>query len=75
MKKNKRWIPEQSEKYFFCSERRGILFDYFDEKDTNCKTRYIVGNCFPTRDEASRYYDEILRKITTTFYTKRNGTE
>lgn len=73
MNKKKKWIPKQSDKYFFCSERRGILWDYFDERDTRSKEKLYVGNCFRTRDEASANYEEVIKKVTDYYLTIRGS--
>ena len=60
----KRWKPKQGEIYYFVSEQRGIIWDYFDINNTNAKTRYYIGNCFIKRDSASAEFNNIVNKLT-----------
>lgn len=60
----KRWKPKQGQKYFFISEQKGIIWDYFDIHNSNAKSRYYIGNCYKTRDKASAEFNDIVNKLT-----------
>lgn len=68
----KKWIPKHRDTYYFCSEKRGIIEDIFDEYDSNKKARVVLNNAFRTRDEASRHYDEVIHNINFEYIKRRN---
>lgn len=56
------WKPIDNEKYYYASAR-GIQEDYFSTKDFTRLARYNIGNCFKTKEEAYKHYDEIEIKL------------
>ena len=60
------WKPSDNDIYYYVSSR-GVIEDYFSTKDFTRLARYNIGNCFKTRGEALKNYDEIENKLKT-FY-------
>lgn len=56
-----RWKPNENEQYYYiCSD--GVVVHGYNGKDTSCKNRISVGNCFKTMEEA-KFEAERLKVI------------
>lgn len=58
------WKPKENEIYYYASSK-GVIEDYFSTLDLTRLARYLVGNCFKTREDALKHYDEIENKLKT----------
>lgn len=60
VKKPEKFIPKESEKYYFYTDWGNIEKDYYYPNDGADEWRLKIGNCFKTEKEAKPYRQKLI---------------
>lgn len=69
----KPWMPEDGEIYWYVrfdeNHNSDVIVSYWDNHSFDF-TRYIIGNCFKTKEEAEKHKDDILKILNSEPFVK-----